>query len=75
MGPSWTCLASPIVLVQEQYTFIYDVVLEAVQCNLEPFAMEDIQNRTAMYKSKQMRQEMEAKDSHEYKVLLEQALA
>uniref|UniRef100_A0A914VYM6 Uncharacterized protein n=1 Tax=Plectus sambesii TaxID=2011161 RepID=A0A914VYM6_9BILA len=53
----------------EQYQFIYDVLAEAVLCNVEPIAMHELKERSSMYKAKKDRQTMEGQDTHENKLL------
>lgn len=52
----------------EQYTFIYDVLYEALLCNIKPIAMHQLKERSTMYKWKKNRKIMEAQDNHENKV-------
>uniref|UniRef100_A0A914L9W4 Uncharacterized protein n=1 Tax=Meloidogyne incognita TaxID=6306 RepID=A0A914L9W4_MELIC len=53
----------------EQYTFIYDVLCEAVLCNVQPMAMHQLKDRSTMYKARKNRELMELQDSHENKLL------
>uniref|UniRef100_A0A915JQ48 Uncharacterized protein n=1 Tax=Romanomermis culicivorax TaxID=13658 RepID=A0A915JQ48_ROMCU len=51
------------------YMFIYDVLLEAVQCNIEPFPMHELKSFSTLYLTKKSRQVMEMKHSEQYKLL------
>ncbi|KAF7638523.1 hypothetical protein Mgra_00001897 [Meloidogyne graminicola] len=53
----------------EQYTFIYDVLCEAVLCNVQPMAMHQLKDRSTMYKARKNRELMELQDTHENKLL------
>lgn len=48
--------------------FIYDVLAEAVQCNMEPFPADELQTRVSLYMTKKSRQTMESQYSEEFKV-------
>ncbi|KAL3102606.1 hypothetical protein niasHT_022893 [Heterodera trifolii] len=54
----------------DQYIFIYDVLCEAVLCNIQPIGMHQLKNRSGMYKARKDRELMEVQDSHENKLLL-----
>ncbi|KAI6242835.1 Tyrosine-protein phosphatase [Aphelenchoides fujianensis] len=54
----------------EQYMFIYDVLCEAVLCNIQPIAMHELKARSGMYRSRKDRELMEMQDSHENRLLL-----
>ncbi|KAI6228016.1 Tyrosine-protein phosphatase [Aphelenchoides besseyi] len=53
----------------EQYIFIYDVLCEAVLCNIQPIGMYELKTRSGMYRSRKDRELMELQDSHENKLL------
>ncbi|CEF70850.1 Receptor-type tyrosine-protein phosphatase delta [Strongyloides ratti] len=53
----------------KQYEFIYDVLYEAVLCNLQPIKLHELKERSNLYKNKNTRQQMETQDSHENKLL------
>ncbi|KJH43712.1 Protein-tyrosine phosphatase [Dictyocaulus viviparus] len=55
----------------DQYQFIYEVLAEAVLCNIQPIQMHQLKERSSMYKAKKNRQLMETRDSHENKLLLQ----
>lgn len=48
--------------------FIYDVLAEAVQCDMKPFPTEELKTRGSLYLTKKSRQNMEAQFSEEFKV-------
>lgn len=52
----------------DQYMFLYDVLCEAVLCNIQPIAMYQLKERSSMYKARKNRELMELQDSHENKV-------
>lgn len=52
----------------EQYMFLYDVLCEAVLCNIQPIAMHQLKDRSSMYKARKNRELMELQDSHENRV-------
>uniref|UniRef100_A0A0K0DLT3 Protein-tyrosine phosphatase n=1 Tax=Angiostrongylus cantonensis TaxID=6313 RepID=A0A0K0DLT3_ANGCA len=54
----------------DQYQFIYEVLAEAVMCNIQPIQMHQLKDRSSMYKAKKNRELMESQDSHENKLLL-----
>uniref|UniRef100_A0AC34Q1J4 Protein tyrosine phosphatase n=1 Tax=Panagrolaimus sp. JU765 TaxID=591449 RepID=A0AC34Q1J4_9BILA len=54
----------------DQYIFIYDVLAEAVLCNIQPIAMHELKERSSMYRAKKDREKMELQDSHENKLLM-----
>ncbi len=62
-------LLNGMSFLQEQYMFLYDVLVEAIRCSkIQPTPMDQLQRRTSMYKYKKTRQEVETKDIDEYKV-------
>ncbi|CAD5211604.1 unnamed protein product [Bursaphelenchus okinawaensis] len=54
----------------EQYIFIYDVLCEALLCNIEPIPIYKLKQRSSMYRSRKDRELMELQDNHENKLLL-----
>ncbi|KAH7713468.1 Protein T13H5.1 b, partial [Aphelenchoides avenae] len=52
-----------------QYRFIYDVLYEAILCDVEPLAMYQLRDRSSMYRSRKDRELMELQDAHEKKLL------
>uniref|UniRef100_A0A915DJU9 Tyrosine-protein phosphatase domain-containing protein n=1 Tax=Ditylenchus dipsaci TaxID=166011 RepID=A0A915DJU9_9BILA len=54
----------------DQYTFIYDILCEAIMCNIEPIEMHRLKERSTMYKSKKDRELMEMQITQENKLLL-----
>ncbi|VDM58345.1 unnamed protein product [Angiostrongylus costaricensis] len=54
----------------DQYQFIYEVLAEAVMCNIQPIQMHQLKDRSSMYKAKKNRELMESQDNHENKLLL-----
>ncbi|CAD5216207.1 unnamed protein product [Bursaphelenchus xylophilus] len=54
----------------DQYMFIYDVLCEALLCNIEPIPIYKLKQRSSMYRSRKDRELMELQDNHENKLLL-----
>ncbi|CAD6192228.1 unnamed protein product [Caenorhabditis auriculariae] len=54
----------------DQYMFIYDVLAEAVMCNVQPIEMHQLKDRSSMYKAKKNRELLDAQDNHENKLLM-----
>ncbi|CAB3411504.1 unnamed protein product [Caenorhabditis bovis] len=54
----------------EQYIFIYEVLAEAVMCNVQPIEMHQLKERSSMYKAKKNRELLESQESHENKLLM-----
>ncbi|KAE9548517.1 hypothetical protein FO519_008273 [Halicephalobus sp. NKZ332] len=53
----------------DQYIFMYEVIAEAVLCNIQPIQIHELKERSTMYRSKKDREKMELQDSHENKLL------
>ncbi|UMM16519.1 hypothetical protein L5515_013498 [Caenorhabditis briggsae] len=54
----------------EQYMFIYEVLSEAVMCNVQPIEMHLLKERSSMYKAKKNRELLESQETHENKLLM-----
>ncbi|CAA91422.4 Receptor-type tyrosine-protein phosphatase kappa [Caenorhabditis elegans] len=54
----------------EQYMFIYEVLSEAVMCNVQPIEMHLLKERSSMYKAKKNRELLETQETHENKLLM-----
>uniref|UniRef100_A0A1I7V159 Protein-tyrosine-phosphatase n=2 Tax=Caenorhabditis tropicalis TaxID=1561998 RepID=A0A1I7V159_9PELO len=54
----------------EQYMFVYEVLSEAVMCNVQPIEMHLLKERSSMYKAKKNRELLESQETHENKLLM-----
>uniref|UniRef100_A0A915HUX3 Receptor-type tyrosine-protein phosphatase mu n=1 Tax=Romanomermis culicivorax TaxID=13658 RepID=A0A915HUX3_ROMCU len=53
----------------EQYKFMYELLAEGVSCSLHAIPTTELKNRGALYTTKKSRQEMEALQAEEYRLL------